>query len=166
MKMDSPDDIERLMRLKRYESPDKEYFDRFKAEFRERQRMGICNISARQLLLERVTVWFSQCTLAKCGIPLAVMSVIGLTAGWFFVSSSHSVRTPEIAMDQTQQSSQDSESSSDRAQDFELQLPQISSRIPGIPGQPSNQASSQTSNQASNGTKILPAGVRLGLREL
>ena len=53
-------DIEKLIRLKRYEKPSDDYFDNFLAEFQSRQRSELLQRSARSLLFERVSTYFSE----------------------------------------------------------------------------------------------------------
>lgn len=50
-------DIERLLRLKRYEQPPEGYYEDFIQRFKERQRSEMLRLSARGLLLERVSTW-------------------------------------------------------------------------------------------------------------
>lgn len=50
-------DIERLLRLKRYEQPPEGYYEDFIERFKERQRSEMLRLSARGLLLERVSTW-------------------------------------------------------------------------------------------------------------
>lgn len=51
-------DIERLLRLKRYEQPPEGYYETFLESFKERQRSEMLRQSARGLLVERVSTWF------------------------------------------------------------------------------------------------------------
>ena len=53
-------EVQKLVALKRYESPSDEYFEDFLDEFHRRQRADLMNRSARSLFFERVTVWFRE----------------------------------------------------------------------------------------------------------
>lgn len=50
-------DIERLLRLKRYEQPPEGYYEEFIERFKERQRSEVLRLSARGLFVERVSTW-------------------------------------------------------------------------------------------------------------
>ncbi len=50
--------VSQLIRLKRYETPDPEYFENFVNEFQSRQRSEMLSQSARGLLVERVGTWW------------------------------------------------------------------------------------------------------------
>jgi hypothetical protein len=52
-------DIQKLIRLKRYERPPQGYFEDFLEEFQSRQRAELLQRSARSLLAERVGMYFS-----------------------------------------------------------------------------------------------------------
>lgn len=51
--MKDSEDVQRLIRLKRYETPGDEYFESFLEQFKERQRSEMLHRSARGLLLEQ-----------------------------------------------------------------------------------------------------------------
>lgn len=51
-------ELQDLIKLKRYEQPEEGYFDDFLVEFKERQRSEMLKTSARGLLVERVKAWF------------------------------------------------------------------------------------------------------------
>ena len=57
--MNENNDVQKLIRLKRYESPSDDYFERFLDDFRQRQRSELLNTSARGILYERVQTWMS-----------------------------------------------------------------------------------------------------------
>lgn len=48
-------DIHKLLRLKRYEHPTPDYFERFLDEFQQRQRAELLHRSTRSLVWERIT---------------------------------------------------------------------------------------------------------------
>ncbi len=51
-------ELQELIKLKRYEQPEEGYFNDFLLEFQERQRSEMLKTSARGLVLERVKAWF------------------------------------------------------------------------------------------------------------
>jgi hypothetical protein len=52
------EDIQRLLRLKRYEKPSEDFVEDFVHQFQQRQRQELLRHSARGLLWERVTTYF------------------------------------------------------------------------------------------------------------
>lgn len=80
-------DIEKLIRLKRYEKPKDGYFEDFLREFQSRQRSELLQRSARGLFLERVGTYFSdfsrrQWILAGSAAYAAVTIGFFLVSGW------------------------------------------------------------------------------------
>ena len=77
-------DIERLLRLKRYEQPPEGYYETFLESFKERQRSEMLCQSARGLLVERVSTWFygvgPRCWMVAGGATTAAMA-----AGFFLL---------------------------------------------------------------------------------
>jgi hypothetical protein len=55
--MNDFEDLEKLLRLKKYEKPPDDYFDEFFARFQTRQRSEMLRQSARGLLIERFSTW-------------------------------------------------------------------------------------------------------------
>ena len=51
------EDLEKLIRLKRYEKPPDDYYDEFFSEFQARQRSEMLRQSAHGLFFERVSAW-------------------------------------------------------------------------------------------------------------
>ena len=58
--MNEFEEIQRLLRLKRYETPGEDFVEDFVARFRERQRAELLRQSARGLLWERVSLFLSD----------------------------------------------------------------------------------------------------------
>ncbi|MFT5464973.1 MAG: hypothetical protein ACI8UO_000059 [Verrucomicrobiales bacterium] len=56
---DQFESTQKLIALKRYETPGDAYFETFFEEFKERQRAEILKITAWQLLRERLDTWLS-----------------------------------------------------------------------------------------------------------
>lgn len=70
-------ELQDLIRLKRYEQPEEGYYESFLEEFHERRQQELLTSSARSLLMERVSVWFSQLGAIKwvAGAGLAYAAV-------------------------------------------------------------------------------------------
>lgn len=71
-------EIEKLIRLKRYERPSCEFVDEFVQKFQERQRAELLRRSARSLLWERVTTYLDEVMSPRWG--WAVASAVGMAA--------------------------------------------------------------------------------------
>ena len=56
---EQPEEISKLVRLKRYENPPEGYFDDFISEFQSRQRAELLNRSAHGIFCERVATYVS-----------------------------------------------------------------------------------------------------------
>ncbi|MDZ4287688.1 MAG: hypothetical protein U0984_07010 [Prosthecobacter sp.] len=85
-------DIQRLIRLKRFENPGEDFVEDFVNQFRERQRSEMLRQSARGLLWERLTTYFEH-LLAPKWVTAAATAAICLLGTWgalSFVGGSHS----------------------------------------------------------------------------
>jgi len=80
--MKDSDEVQQLLRLKRYETPGEEYFNSFLNDFKDRQRSELLSRSARSILTERVTVWFDELGSAKW-LVLAGATVAAIGVGVF-----------------------------------------------------------------------------------
>lgn len=60
--MEEPfEDVRKLLRLKRYEQPGDDFFERFVDDFGQRQRAELLRHSSRRVLLDRLgTIWWEQ----------------------------------------------------------------------------------------------------------
>lgn len=70
------DEIQKLLRLKRYEQPSPDYFERFLSEFQQRQRAELLHRPALSLLWERVVNAFPDFhvpRLAYAGVAAAAV---------------------------------------------------------------------------------------------
>jgi len=76
--MSESTDIEKLIRLKRYEQPPTEFIEEFVKNFQERQRAELLRRSARSLLWERVNTYFDEVMAPKWG--WAVASAVAMAA--------------------------------------------------------------------------------------
>jgi len=86
--MKDSEDIQRLIRLKKYETPGDEYFQNFLEEFKDRQRGQMLQQSARGLLLERVSMWFDEINGTRWLVP------VGATAAAAIILGIYAVRPP------------------------------------------------------------------------
>jgi hypothetical protein len=72
-------EVQKLLRLKRYEQPSEEYFEEFLDEFHRRQREDLMRTSSRRLFAERLAVWFRELGMAKwaygAGLAYATLMV-------------------------------------------------------------------------------------------
>ena len=84
MKEVESEEVQRLIRLKRYETPGEEFYCRFTEEFKDRQRSELLNCSARSLLAERFGVWFDEWNAGRWLVPTGAAAAIG--AGALLVS--------------------------------------------------------------------------------
>jgi hypothetical protein len=76
------EDIQKLIRLKRYEKPPEDFVEDFLASFKERQRAEMLHRSARGLLWERVTTYFSEFLSPKwawAGATVAAVALLGVS---------------------------------------------------------------------------------------
>ena len=75
------EEIQRLIRLKRHEKPPEGFVDQFVSEFQQRQRSEMLHRSARGLLWERMTTYFSELFNPKWALAGAAVCAVAV-AGW------------------------------------------------------------------------------------
>lgn len=75
------DNIQKLIRLKRFETPGEGFTDEFLKEFHQRQRAEMLKQSSIDLLAERVQTWWSHLALPKWSLATA-MAGLCLTSFW------------------------------------------------------------------------------------
>ena len=77
-------ELQDLIRLKRYEQPEEGYFESFLEEFHEKRQQELLTNSARSLLMERIGVWFNQLGAIKwvAGAGLAYAAVAISISVW------------------------------------------------------------------------------------
>lgn len=64
--MSEPEEqIQKIIRLKKYEKPREGYFEDFLVEFQRRQRSELLKCSSRSLFVERIGAWLRQIGAAK-----------------------------------------------------------------------------------------------------
>lgn len=153
MELNDTDDVQRLIRLKRYESPGDEYFRSFAEGFKERQRSELLKQSARGLLLERVSLWFEESGGSRRLIPAGAFAVAAVGAGLYFAFPGEI--PPSDNGDLARIPSVETFSPVQPEEAFSLQLPDRKVRVPGgLEGD-------------SQGSPVLvPASVKGSLREL
>jgi hypothetical protein len=69
------EDIQRLIRLKRFEQPGEGFTEDFLHQFHQRQRAEMLKQSSLELLWERTTTWWNNLLVPKWGMVAAVVSV-------------------------------------------------------------------------------------------
>jgi hypothetical protein len=69
-------EIQRLLRLKRFETPGPDYFERFADEFRRRQRAELLRQPLWRLALDRIGAFFDAPSVARPAYALASAAVL------------------------------------------------------------------------------------------
>jgi hypothetical protein len=69
-------EIQKLLRLKRYEQPSPEYFRTFLHDFHRRQRAEILRQPAWKIALDRVTAFFSEHSMGRYAYASATAAVL------------------------------------------------------------------------------------------
>ena len=88
--MDEFEKIKKLIRLKKYESPDEGFVDDFVAKFRERQRGEMLKQPALTLFWEQVKMYFNEAPAQKWALATAAMAVLASIAWLMMPSGGHS----------------------------------------------------------------------------
>jgi hypothetical protein len=94
-------DIQKLLRLKRFEQPPEEYFDNFLEEFQRRQRTEFLRRSLWQIVCDRSGAFFDQLTIPQVAYgaaSAAVLTVAGILSVGILSSDPTS---PQFAADTT-----------------------------------------------------------------
>ncbi|OYW31177.1 MAG: hypothetical protein B7Z47_01835 [Chthoniobacter sp. 12-60-6] len=73
--MNDFEDIQRLIRLKRFEQPEEGFTENFLQQFHQRQRAELLKQSSVELLLERVTTWWNHLLPPKWSLATAAVAV-------------------------------------------------------------------------------------------
>ncbi len=161
---DDSEDVQRWIRLKRYESPGEGYYESFLQDFKERQRSEMLRQSARGLLFERVAMWLEESGGAKRLVPAGALAAAALGAGLYYFAGA--AGTPEggatyagapAGEAQVPPAATASVVAEDRPADEEaihLHLPRPAVRVPDL------------ADESQLDAKVLSAGIRGGLREL
>lgn len=85
--MSDLDDVQRLIRLKRFETPGEEYYESFVDRFKERQRSEMLRSTARGLLFERIAMWFEESGGARRFVPAGAVAAAAVGAGVYLVAA-------------------------------------------------------------------------------
>lgn len=84
--MSDPEDVQRLIRLKRFETPGEGYTQTFLENFKDRQRSEMLRASSRELLLERVSMWWSESGAPRY-VPVGAFAACALGVGIYWISA-------------------------------------------------------------------------------
>lgn len=79
--MNEFENLQRLLRLKQYETPGDDFVEDFVTQFRERQRSEILRLSSRGLFWERLNTFFSDLVSPKWATAAATAS-FAVVAAW------------------------------------------------------------------------------------
>ncbi|YCM46224.1 hypothetical protein V2O64_09350 [Verrucomicrobiaceae bacterium 227] len=83
--MSNPEEkIQKIIGLKRYETPPDEYFEDFLVEFQQRQRSEMLHRSSMGIFVERVATWFRELGSIKwvAGAGVAYAALMGVILFW------------------------------------------------------------------------------------
>lgn len=123
--MNDSNEIEKLLRLKKYETPGEDYFAEFAENFKERQRADLLQHSSLTLLTERVSLWFQELGNAKWLIPASVGAAAMVIISMSLMSDPAENGATIAAKEQA--------SEIPDAISFELDLPRLNDHVPGNP---------------------------------
>lgn len=73
------EDIQRLIRLKRYEQPEEGFTEKFLEQFHQRQRAEMLQKSSLALFMERVGTWWENLLVPKWGMAMAAAAVCAVS---------------------------------------------------------------------------------------
>jgi hypothetical protein len=73
---DEPDEISKLLRLKRFEQPPPEYFEKFLDEFKDRQRAQLLREPVWRIAWDRVVAFLGEQMPARIGYGVASTAVL------------------------------------------------------------------------------------------
>lgn len=86
--MSDPDEVQRLIRLKRYENPGEGYYETFVENFKDRQRSEMLRSSSRDLFFERVSMWLNESGGTRVApIGVGAFAAVALGAGIYWLST-------------------------------------------------------------------------------
>lgn len=86
--MSDPDEVQRLIRLKRYENPGEGYYEAFVENFKDRQRSEMLRSSSRDLLFERVSMWLGESGGTRYApVGVGALAAVALGAGIYWLST-------------------------------------------------------------------------------
>ena len=73
------EDIQRLIRLKRFEKPEEDFTEKFLEQFHQRQRAEMLQKSSLALFMERVGTWWENLLVPKWGMAMAAAAVCAVS---------------------------------------------------------------------------------------
>lgn len=146
--MKDEEEVQKLIALKRYETPGDAYYEQFLENFKERQRSELLRHSSRALLAERVATWFDEMNGAKWLAPAGAVAA-AVAAGFFLVGPEENESATPTAL--LAEEAAESEPVLGE-EDFEIDLPKPDTQVP------------QLKADASGST--IPVGLKGDLREL
>ena len=155
--MNEPSEAQRLIRLKRYESPGDEFFLSFAEQFKERQRSEMLRRSSRSLLIERISTFFDGAPPARVLLPVGAIATAAIGAGIYFATTSADLPASNFYAGSPALEGQTVDPLAAKPGEDEvirLKLPRPSLRVPGAAHDP------------EAGSPLLRASARGGLREL
>jgi hypothetical protein len=158
--MKDPEDIQRLIRLKKYETPGEEYFQTFLEDFKDRQRGEMLKQSARGLLLERVTMWFDEINGPRWFAPVGATAAAAIAFGIYTARPANSDKGTAVQgiasiTENSLPAMPPAKSTPIEVEEvITLQLPNRTPRVPGLGSSPSETQG------------IVPASARATFREL
>ncbi|MEX2579745.1 MAG: hypothetical protein WD342_11865 [Verrucomicrobiales bacterium] len=158
--MKDEDEVQKLIRLKRYETPGEQYYRRFAEDFKDRQRAELLQRSSRALFAERFSLWFDEVNGTKWLVPAGAAAAV-VAAGVFLSPAEQNEADPGVATVASRQAAEEPTGTPAFGdEDFQVDIPRPAASMPdvSIPGfgpAPSGDAAD-----------IVPASVRGNLREL
>ncbi len=129
--MSDSSDIEKLLRLKKYETPGDEYFEQFAQDFKDRQRSEMLQHSSVSLLGERVSQFVSEMGPAKWALP--TMAAAAAVAGGIFIFNSDNTPLSTEQPIATQMILSPDQTTLEGNPTINLDLSKPKEKIPGMP---------------------------------
>lgn len=97
--MNEPSEIQKLIRLKRYEQPPEGYFDDFLYEFQRRQRAEMLKRPLWQIAWDRANLWLDGFRVPAIAYASILVAALGI--GGLIVSSQNGVSTGQPTLAST-----------------------------------------------------------------
>ena len=127
---EEPDEISKLLRIKRFEQPPPEYFENFLREFKDRQRSQLLREPAWRIAWDRLCAFIGEQMPARIGYGLASTAVL-VAAGIasFNILESRPVEVVALATEQHSTNAQP-EALTLNTQVAQVQLPELPPEAP------------------------------------
>lgn len=126
--MKDEEEVQKLIALKRYETPGDAYYEQFLENFKERQRSEMLRHSSRALLAERVSTWFDEMNGVKWLAPAGAVAT-AVAAGIFIAGPQENENAPPAALLVEEVPSVEPVSVDE---DFEIDLPKPDQSVPDL----------------------------------